>query len=80
MDSEKIKAIEEMRKKNDKAITEKADIESKLKRFRLINKKALNKLENSWGQLAYIHVKLKGLNNSNHQMQQENVHLMERPG
>ena len=33
MASENIKSIEEMREKNDKAMTEKADLESKLKRF-----------------------------------------------
>ena len=80
MDSENIKAIEEMRNKNDKAMTEKADLESKLKRFRWINEKALNKLENSSGQVASFHIKLKGLNNYNHQFQQENAYLMERLG
>ena len=44
MTSEKIKDIEERRKENDNAVTEKADLESKLKRFCWINEKSLNKL------------------------------------
>ena len=43
--SENIKSIEETRYKIDKAMTENFDIESKLKRFRWINEKALNELE-----------------------------------
>ena len=65
-----------MRKKNDKAMTEKDDIEIKLERFCWINETGLNKLENSPGQVASFHIKLKVLDNSNHQMQQENSHLM----
>ena len=37
MAPENIKAIEDMRKKNDKAMTEKTDLESKLKTFSLDN-------------------------------------------
>ena len=68
MASENIKSTEEMRKKNDKAMIEKTGLESKLNFFCWINKKALNKLENSSGQVAFLHIKLKGLNNTNHQM------------
>ena len=57
-----------MRNKNDKAMIEKADLEIRLKRFFWINKKDFNKLENSSGQVASFHIKLKGLNNANHQM------------
>ena len=57
-----------------------AGLESKLKRFLYINEKALNKLENSSGQVAYFYIKLKGLNHDNHQIQQENSHLMEHLG
>ena len=66
MASKNIKAIEEMRKKNDKATTEKADLESKVKRFSWINEKTLNELENSSGQVASLHKKFKVLNNANH--------------
>ena len=66
-----------MRNKNDKAMIEKADLEIRLKRFFWINKKDFNKLENSSGQVASFHIKLKGLNNANHHMQQENTHLTE---
>ena len=52
MASENIKSIEDMRKKNDKAITNKADLDSKLKSFCWINEKYLNKLENSLCKLA----------------------------
>ena len=45
MVSEKIKSIEEMRNKNDKAMTEKADLEVKLKRFCWINEKYLKNLK-----------------------------------
>ena len=69
-----------MRKKNYKAITEKPDLESKLKKSRWINQKYLNELENSLGQVACFHIKLKGLNNANHQMQQETAHMMELLG
>ena len=41
----KIKAIEDMMKRNDKAMTEKADLERNLKCFCWINKKYLNDLE-----------------------------------
>ena len=70
MDSEKIKAIEEMRGVNKKSMTEKADLQSKIKRFCWISDKYFNKLENSSGRVASIHTKLKCLNNANHQMQQ----------
>ena len=40
----------------------------------------MNELENSSGQVASFHIKLKGLNNTNHQMQQYYKHLVERPG
>ena len=68
--SERIKDTEDMRKRNDKTMTENADIESNLIRFRWTNEKYLNKLGNSSGQVASFHIKLKGLNNENHQMQQ----------
>ena len=71
MAPEKIKSIEEMRKKNDKYMTGKADLEIKLKHFRWINEKALNELENVSGEVASFHFKSKGLNNANHQTQQE---------
>ena len=45
-----------------------------------MNEKYLNKLENSSGQVGSLHIKLKGLNNANHQMQQEHAHIMERLG
>ena len=38
MASENIKVVEEMRKKNDKAMTEKADLERKIKSFCWIRK------------------------------------------
>ena len=60
-----------MRKKNDKSMIGEADIENKLKCFCWINEKALNELKNSSGQVASFHIKLTGLNNANHQMQQE---------
>ena len=50
----------------------------KLKRFSWINEKALNKLENIPVQIASFHIELKGLNNANHQIQQENTHMMKR--
>ena len=59
-----------MRKKNDKDMKEKSDLGSKLKRFCWINEKYLNELENISGRVASFHIKLKGLNNSNHNMQQ----------
>ena len=68
MASENIRAIEEMRKKNDKAMTENSDLQSKLNFFCLINERALNNIENSSGQVASFRIKLKGLNNANHQM------------
>ena len=71
MASENIKSIEEMRKKHEKDMTEKADTESMLKRYCWINEKALNKIENSSGQVAYFHMKIKGLNNVNHNIQHE---------
>ena len=77
MASEKIKAIEKMRRKNDKAMTEKADIECNIKHFCWINKNSLNNLENISVQITSFHIKLKGLNNTNHQMQQENAQLLE---
>ena len=77
MASENIKATEDMRKKNEKAMTEKAGLESRLKCFHWINEKAFNKLENSSGQVASFHINIKGLNNAKHQMQQENAHLIE---
>ena len=40
-----------MRNKNDKYMTEKADLESKIKRFGWINEKALKNIENSSGQV-----------------------------
>ena len=49
MASEKIKSIEDTRKKNDKAMTEKSYLERKLKRFRWINDKSSNDIENSSG-------------------------------
>ena len=61
-------------------MTEKVDIESKVKRFCWINEKALNKLENSSGQVASFQIKLKILNNAYHQMKQEYAYLMERLG
>ena len=66
MASENIESIDDIKKKNDKSMTEKADIESKLNRFFWINKKALNEFENISGQEASLHIKIKGLNNSNH--------------
>ena len=80
MASENNKAIEETRKRNDKAMTEKADLESNIIFFPRINKKYFNELENSSVQVASIHIKPKGLNNAKHQMQQENAHMMEHPG
>ena len=71
MASEKIKDIEEMRKKNEKCMTGKADLEIKLKHFRWINEKSLNELKNISGQVASFRMKLKGLNNDNHQTQQD---------
>ena len=71
MASENIKAVEEMRKKNDKYMTENVDVEIKLKHFRWINEKYLNELENISGQVASFHMKVKGLKNANHQMHQE---------
>ena len=68
--SESIKDTEDMRKRNDKTMTENADLESNLIRFRWANEKYLNKLGNSSGQVDSFHIKLKGLNNENHQMQQ----------
>ena len=44
MASENIRATEEIKKKNDKAMTERAGIESKIKDFLWLNEKALNKL------------------------------------
>ena len=58
-------------------MTGKADIEIKKNHFCWINDKALNKLENSSSQVDSFYTKIKGLNNSNHQMQQENAHMME---
>ena len=66
MASENVKVNDYMRKKNEKAMTENVDLESKLERFCWINEKDLNKLENSSGQVASFHIKLKGLNNYNH--------------
>ena len=80
MASENIKSIEDMRKKNDKDITEKADIESKLRSFCWINDEDLNNLENILGQVYSSHIKTKGLKISNNQMQQENSHMMEKLG
>ena len=37
----------------------------------------MKKLENSSGQVDSLYIKIKVLNNSNNQMQQENAHLME---
>ena len=77
MASENIKSIEEMRKKHEKDMTEKADKESMLKRDCWINEKALNKIDNSSGQVASFCIKLKGLNNAYHWMQQEIAHMVE---
>ena len=66
MAPENIKSIEEIRKKNYKAMTGKADLEIKLKHFCWINEKALNELENISGQVTSFRMKLKGLNNANH--------------
>ena len=57
-------------------MTEKANLDSNLERLHWINEKALSKIENSSYQVASFHIKLKLLNNANHQMQQENEHLM----
>ena len=65
-----------MRKKNEKAMTGKAYLESKLKSFLWINEKSLNDLGNISGQVSSFRIKLTGLNNANHQIQQENSHLM----
>ena len=75
-----IKAIEETRKKNEKYMIKKFHIQRKLKRFLWINETALNKFENISGQIASFQIKPKGLNNFNHQIQQENAHVMERLG
>ena len=40
----------------------------------------MNNLENILGQKASFNIKHKGLNNANHQLQQENAHMMERLG
>ena len=80
MAAENIKATEEMNKKNDKAMTEKAGLERKLNSFCWVDEKSLNKLVNSSVQVSYFHIKLKSLNNANHHMQQENAHMMERFG
>ena len=80
MAPENIKSIMETRKKNQRSLTEKDYVERKLEGFFWINEKFLNELENSPGQVASFHIKHKGLNNSNHQIQQENSHLMERLG
>ena len=69
-----------MRKKNDKSMAEKADLEIKINRFCWINEKSLNEIENSSCQIASFHIKPKVLKNANHQMQQENTHLMEHLG
>ena len=61
-------------------MAEKYDIECKIKRFRWINEKYMNELENSSGQLASFYIKLKVLKNSKHQMKKENAHMMESPG
>ena len=70
MDSENIKSIEETRKKIEKAMAEKADLESQRNIFRSINEKYLNKFANSSGQVASFHIKPKGMSNAYHQMQQ----------
>ena len=77
---ENIKYIEDMSKKNDKAMKENDDIENKLKRLHCINEKNLNKLKNILAQAAYFHIKLRSLNNANHKIQQGNAHLMEHLG
>ena len=68
MDLENIKAIEETSKKNDKATKEKDDLASKIIPFHWINKKYLNNIENSSGQVPSFQINLKGLNNENHHM------------
>ena len=40
----------------------------------------MNKIENSSGQVDDFHINIKGLKYANHQMQQENAHMMERLG
>ena len=80
MASEKIKAIEERRKENYKAMAEKDDLENKLKLFCWINDKALKHFESSPVKLASFHIKIKGLNNANNQMQKENALVMELIG
>ena len=57
-------------------MTEKANLDSNLERLHWINEKASSKIENISYQVASFHIKLKLLNNANHQMQQENEHLM----
>ena len=71
MASENIKDTEEKRKKNDKVMIGKADIEIKIKHSCWINEKSLNELKNISGQVASFRMKLKGLNNANHQTQQD---------
>ena len=80
MASENIKSIDKMRKKNDKSMTGKAGLESKLKHLCQINQKALNKLENILGQVTSLHIRLTGPNNVYHQIKQENAHMMKHFG
>ena len=51
-------------------MTEKTDLEIKLKTFHLINEKPFNKIKTVLYQVDYFHKKLKVLNNDNHHMQQ----------